>query len=217
MIKRKSVLLGTILAVILLAGATSCAPGDLKTFEGVLQKVDSLSGNVTVTLTDNTTMTFNLKDVDLTALRKAMGNPDLEPGDNVTIKKDRNGEVKELKSPYAVVQGTIKSLSTENVTSTTANVTAAVNKMTITAGEGDITLLVTPKTMILGWGSKKPVFNDLKVGQRVVVRYEVSAKQAISITINADGKIQENKKFNSENKSMIMGNRENQANKGPKK
>jgi hypothetical protein len=212
--KRKYILLGIILAVVLLVGATSCTPGDLKAFEGVLQKVDTLSGNVTVTLKDGTTATFNLKDINVDTIRKALGDVSLEPGDNVTGQRGRNGEVKDLKVSFADIQGTIKSLSTQNITGT-ANVTGS---LTLTTTKGDITLQVTKKTMIMGWGTKKPVFTDLQVGQRVVVKYNVSTMEALAITVNADGKIQDNKgnpgNKGSQNNPGSKGNQGNQGNKG---
>ncbi len=193
-------LLGLVLAVVLVVGATSCTAADLKAYEGILQKVDSLSGNVTVTLSDNTTMTFNLSDIDLKTLRGHSGNVSLEPGDNVTIGKGRNGEIKELKARYSVVQGTIKNLGTENVTSTTANATAVFDNITLTTKEGDITLKVTANTTIIkGWGAKKPALSDLQVGQRVVVKYDAGKMEALTITVNADGKIQDNKKYELQN------------------
>jgi hypothetical protein len=204
--KRSMFLVGVVLAVVLLVGATSCTAADLKDYQGILQKVDSLSGNVTVTLTDNTTMTFNLSDIDLKALRGHSGNVSLEPGDNVTIGKGRNGEIKELKARYAVVQGTIKSLGTENVTSTAA----VFNKITLTTKDGDITLKVTANTTIIrGWGAKKPALSDLQVGQRVVVKYDVVKMEALTITVNADGKIQDNKKYNDDDDK---GNRNKNSN-----
>jgi hypothetical protein len=209
MIKRKSILLGIILAVVLLVGVTSCAPGDLKAFEGILQKIDSLSGNVTVTLSDNTTATFNLKDIDLKTIRKALGDASLEPGDNVTVEQGKHGEVKELKVRYAEIQGTIKSLGTDNVTVTTANVTITTNNITITTKKGDIKLLVTNKTIIRGWGKEKPAFTDLKLGQRIEVKYDVSTLQALTITIDANGKIQDN-----HDNGQNQDNNDNQENKG---
>ena len=209
--KRRMFIVGVVLAVVLLVGATSCTAADLKAYEGILQKVDGLSGNVTVTLSDNTTMTFNLSDIDLKTLRGHSGNVSLEPGDNVTIGKGRNGEVKELKARYAVVQGTIKSLGTENVTSTTANATTAVNKITLTTKDGDITLKVTANTTIIrGWGDKKPALSDLQLGQRVVVKYDVVKMEALTITVNADGKIQDNKKYNDDDGDK--GNRNKNSN-----
>jgi preprotein translocase subunit YajC len=188
MIKRKLLLPVAIIAAVMLAGFTSCSPGDLKAFEGILQKFDSLSGNVTVTLSDNTTATFNLKDIDLKTIRQALGDASLEPGDNVTGKQGRHGEVKELKVRNAETQGIIKSLGTDNVT--------------ITTKKGDITLKVTPETQIKGGGKEKPVFSDLKVGQRIEVKYDVSSLKALKIVINANGKIQDN--------------HDNQGNKGNK-
>jgi hypothetical protein len=209
--KRSMFLVGLVLAVVLLVGATSCTAADLKAYEGILQKVDGLSGNVTVTLSDNTTMTFNLNDIDLKTLRGHTGNVSLEPGDNVTIGKGRNGDIKELKARYAVVQGTIKSLGTENVTSTTANATAVLNKITFTTKDGDITLKVTANTTVIrGWGAKKPVLSDLQVGQRVVVKYDVVKMEALTITVNADGKILDNKKYNDDDDDK--GNRNKNSN-----
>ena len=186
--KRKLLIPVAILAAVMLVGFTSCSPGDLKAFEGVLQKIDGLSGNVTVTLSDNTTATFNLKDIDLKTIREALGDASLDTGDNVTVRQGRHGEVKELKVRSAEVQGTIKSLVTDNVT--------------ITTKKGDITLLVTTETQIQGGGKEKPVFSDLKVGQRIEVKYDVSTLKALKIVINANGKVQEN--------------HDNQGNKGHK-
>ena len=195
--KRKSIFLGAILTVVLLVGVTSCTPGDLKALEGVLQKIDSASGNVTIALKDGTTATFNLNDINIDTIRKALGDASLETGDNVTLEKGRRGEVKELKVRYAVIQGTIKSLGTDNITITT-NITGNKNK-------GDITLQVTANTTIIrGWGTQKPLFTDLKVGQRIVVKYDVSTLQALTITINAAGQIQDN-----HNSGKIQDNRTN--------
>ncbi len=204
--KRKLVLSVAVLAVVMLVGFTSCNPGDLKAFEGVLKKIDDVSGNVTVTLKDGTTATFNLKDINVETIRKALGDAGLEPGDNVTLKKGRNGEVKELKVCYAVIQGTIKSLGTAN--------------FTITTKKGDTTLLVTSNTTILGWGKEKPAFSDLKVGQRVVVKYDVTSLKALTITINAAGQIQDNhinwKIQGNPNNGKMPDNRNIQGNKGRK-
>jgi hypothetical protein len=195
--KRKLLLPVAILAVVMLVGFTSCSPGDLKAFEGVLQKIDGLSGNVTVTLKDGTTTTFNLNDINMETIRKALGDAGLEPGDNVTFEKGRHGEVKELKVRNAEIQGTIKSLGTDNVT--------------ITTKKGDITLQVTPETLIRGGGKEKPVFSDLKVGQRIEVKYDVSTLKALTITIDANGKIQDN-----QDNKKTQDNHDNQGNKGHK-
>lgn len=194
MIKRKAIFLGAILTIAVLVGATSCAPGDLKTFEGILQKVDSLSGNVTVHLSDNTTVTFNLKDIDLNTIRETLGDASLEPGDNVTVKQGSHGEVKGLEVSQAEIQGTIKSLGTANVT--------------VTTKKGDITFLSTNATIIRGGGKAKPVFTDLKVGQRIVVKYDVSTLKALTITIDAAGQIQDN--------HNNVKTQDNQGNKGNK-
>lgn len=192
--KRKLIGFIAIMAAIMLVGVTSCSPGDLKAFEGILQKIDGLSGNVTVTLKDGTTATFNLNDINVETIRKALGDASLEPGDNVTVKQGRHGEVKEVKVRNAEVQGTIKGLGTDNITLTTK--------------KGDITLLVTSNTTIQGWGKAKPAFTDLKVGQRVVVKYDVTSLKALSIVINADGKIQDNR--------ASQGNQRNKGNNGRK-
>jgi preprotein translocase subunit YajC len=218
--KRKSIFAGVILAVVLLVGAASCAPGDLKAFEGILKNVDSLSGNVTITLSDNTTATFNLKDIDLSTIRKALGNASLKPGDNVTVKEGKHGEITEVKVRYAEVQGVIKSL-TANVTAT-ANVTTAarvastanvtIGSVTINTTKGDITLRVTSATLIRGDGKDKPAFANLKVGQRIVVKYDVTTMTALSITVNAAGQIHDNHN-NFSNQDNRTNNGKDQNNK----
>jgi uncharacterized protein YuzE len=133
-------------------------------------------------------------------IRQALGDASLDTGDNVTIKQGRNGAVKGLEVRNAEVQGIIKSLGTDNIT-ITANVTG--NK-----SMGDITLQVTRDTVIRGGGKDKPVFTDLKVGQRIVVKYDVSTLKALTITLDANGQIQDNHNNNGDN-GTIKGNQNN--------
>ena len=160
---------------------------------------------MTIVLKDGTTATFNLNDINIDTIRKALGDASLDIGDNVTLEKGRHGEVKELKVRYAVIQGTIKSLGTDNITITT-NITGNKNK-------GDITLQVTANTTIIrGLGTQKPVFTDLKVGQRIVVKYDVSTLKALTITINAAGQIQDNRSNNGKIQDNRTNNGQNQNN-----
>jgi uncharacterized protein YuzE len=202
--KRKFIFLGAILAVVLLVGATSCTAADLKSLEGILQNVDSASGNVTVTLKDGTTATFNLSDINVDTIRQALGDASLDTGDNVTLEKGRNGEVKGLEVLNAEVQGIIQSLGTDNITITT-NVTGNKNN-------GDITLQVTRDTVIRGGGKDKPVFTDLKLGQRIVVKYDVSTLKALTITLDANGQIQDNHNNNGQNQGNQNNNGKGQGN-----
>jgi biopolymer transport protein ExbD len=104
--------------------------------EGILQNVDSISGEVTVKLKDGGTVTFNLKDVNVETLRKAIGNASLEAGSPVTLETDKGKKVKTVKARHVEVEGIIKSVN-EDVNKDKKTVTIASEK------GGEITLEVT--------------------------------------------------------------------------
>ncbi len=170
MLKRKPFLLAAILAVVMLVGVAGCTPGEIQALQGTVQNVDSISGNVTVTLKDGSTKTFNFTDVKVETIRQALGSASLEVGDQVTVKASKNGKVKGLEVQKAEVGGVIKSLGTDNVTITTKK-------------KGDITLQVTSDTRIRIEDKGTANFSDLKVGQKVEAKYDVTSKNALRINV----------------------------------
>jgi hypothetical protein len=173
MLKRNPFLLAVILAVVMLVGVAGCTPGEIQALQGTLQTIDSVSGNVTVKLKDGSTKTFNFADVKVETIRQALGSASLEIGDQVTIKASKNGEVKGLEVPKAEVGGIIKSLGTGNVTITTKK-------------KGDITLHVTSDTRIRIEDKSTAAFSDLKIGQEVEAKYDVSTKNALRINVDME-------------------------------
>jgi hypothetical protein len=180
MFKHKSLLLVGILVVVMLLGVTSCTPEQIQALQGTLKNLDSVSGNVTVTLKDGSAQTFNFNDIDLETIRETLGNASLEVGDNVTV-KIKDGQVRGMKVQRAEVGGVIKSLSTDNVTN---SVTIATNK------KADITLIVTADTIIRIQGKATSTFSDLKVGQRIEVKYDVATGNALRINVNTGYKVE---------------------------
>ncbi|MFA4835774.1 MAG: hypothetical protein WC749_06890, partial [Dehalococcoidia bacterium] len=146
-------------------------PSDVQALQGTLQSVDSVSGTVTVKLKDGSIKTFNFTDVSVATVSQALGSASLEIGDQVTIKQDKQGEVKDLKVQNADVEGTIKSLGTDNVTITTEK-------------KGDVTLRVTSDTVIRIEDKGTTAFSDLHVGQKVEANYDVTSKKALRINVN---------------------------------
>jgi hypothetical protein len=187
--KRKLFGLVALLAVVLLLGLTACSAQDVQSFQGILNKIDGLSGNVTVTLKDGTTTTFNLADVNLDTIVNALGNASLDIGDNVTIKKDNHGKVKRLEVRKADVEGTIHSLTADNVTITTEK-------------RGDITLQVTPETLIITKATGTTALSDLKVGQKVEAKYDIASLKALKLKIDFENKQREaqNQQVEAQNK-----------------
>ncbi len=174
MLKRKPFLFGAILAVVMLVGVTGCTAGEMQALRGTLQNVDSVSGNVTVTLEDGTTRTFNFTDVKVETIRQALGNASLAIGDQVTIKVNKNdGDVEEVDVEKAEVDGVIKSLGTDNVTITTDK-------------NEDVTLKVTSETRIIIEDKGTATFSDLQVGQKVEAKYDVTTKNALKIKVDID-------------------------------
>ena len=194
--KRKLFGLVALLAVVLLLGLTACSAQDVQSFQGILNKIDGLSGNVTVTLKDGTTTTFNLADVNLDTIVNALGNASLDIGDNVTIKKDNHGKVKRLEVRKADVEGTIQSLTADNVTITTEK-------------RGDITLQVTPETLIITKSTGRTALSDLKVGQKVEAKYDVASLKALKLKIDF-----ENKQREAQNQQVQAQNKHNEREDG---
>jgi len=171
MIKRKPFLLAAVLAVVMLVGVAGCTPAEVQALQGTVQNVDSVSGNVTVTLKDGSTQTFNFADVTVDTIRQALGGAGIQIGDNVTIKAHKNGDSEELDAQNAEANGVIKSLGADNVTITTKK-------------HGDITLQVTSETRIRINTKGTDTFSDLKVGQQVEAKYDVASQKALRINVN---------------------------------
>jgi hypothetical protein len=163
-------LLAIVLTVTLI-GASACTPAELQALQGTLKNVDSASGTVTVTMKDGTTKTFNFDNVTVSTLKQALGGASLEIGDQVSIKTNKHGDVEELEAKNAEVQGIIKSLGADNVTITTAK-------------KGDFTLNVTTKTVIKFEDNLTAAYSDLKVNQKVEVKYDISTKNALRINVD---------------------------------
>ncbi|HLF05351.1 MAG TPA: DUF5666 domain-containing protein [Dehalococcoidia bacterium] len=170
----KSCLAG--LAGLALVATTACDAAAQAQLQGILQNVDSVSGDVTVKLNDGSVITVNLKDVKVEALASAVGNASLEPGSNVTIELDGEQRVKKLKSHAVEVEGVIKALD------------PAKGEVTIDADGAEVTLQVTPDTKIElededsdGTGA---TFADLQVGQEVEAKYPAGATTALKIEVD---------------------------------
>jgi len=169
--KRKLFGLVALVLGVMLLGLTACSAQDLQSFQGILNKIDSLSGNVTVTLKDGTTTTFNLANINLDTIASTLGNASLDLGDNITIGKDNHGKVRWMQVQYAEADGVIKSLGTDNVTITTDN-------------NSNITLKVTPFTLIITKSEGRGLFSDLQVGQTVEARYNIANRNAVKIKVD---------------------------------
>ncbi len=179
MILRKLVL--TVVALLLLSllvSAVACTPVEVQALQGTLKNVDSVSGNVTVTMKDNTTQTFNFSDVTVDTIQEALGAASFKIGDLVTIKAGKDGKIEEVDSHNAQIEGVIKSVSADNVTITT-------NKMK------DITLKITADTLIKAWNDQTPTAANLKVGQKVEASYEVNSLKALKISVDTGDTVKE--------------------------
>jgi hypothetical protein len=168
MLKRKLFFsVGGLISLVMLIGIVSCTPAEIQALQGTLQNVDSISGNVTVKLNDGTTNTFNFNDVKIETIRQSLGGATLEIGDQVTVRIRTNGHIEEVDAHYAEAGGVINSLGTGNVT--------------FTSKKGDITLNVTPDTKIRIEDKGNATSVDLKVGQKIEAKYDVSTKNALII------------------------------------
>jgi hypothetical protein len=164
---RKRILLGLILMATLLVGATACTPEQM-------QALEALQGNITIQLKDGTITSFNFKDVPASTLRQALGGALLERGDGVTIKRDRDGRIREVESRKAAIEGEITAKGADNVTIRNDNGRVVTLKVT------------TANTTITIEDKGKATFAELAVGQHVEAIFDVSTMIALKIEVQAD-------------------------------
>jgi hypothetical protein len=173
--KMKKILvpLGIFVAAVLLLGISSCSAADMKYLQGILQKVDGLSGNVTVTLDDGQTLTFNLADINLDDILASSDNVGLETGDHLRIQMQNHGKVKAVEFKNTNITGVIKAIGTDNATVTIT-----------TPKNGDITLKFTAETLVVVNAKGRTTAADLQTGQTVYVRYDTATMTAEKIRVN---------------------------------
>lgn len=166
------------LAPVVLLAAVACTAAEAQALEGVLENVDSVSGEVTVKLKDGSTVTLNLEDVSVATLGDAVGAASLEPGDEVSLEvaDDDEDVVTSVKTHRAEVDGTIQSVDVDAQT------------VTVTAENGvDFTVKVTPETKIEAEETDgSATLADLAVGLQVEVKYDVDTETAIKIEVEDD-------------------------------
>jgi uncharacterized protein YkvS len=167
--------------LMMLMGVTSCSAADLKMFEGILQNADSISGNVTVTLNNGETITFNLADIDLKEILAASDNAGLEIGDRLRLRLHDNGEIAQVEFKNTYITGVIEDISGNNT-------------ITIITGNNEaITLTIDEKTLVVVHATGRTGISDLEVGQKVYVRYDTATMVAEKIRVGNDGPAWQNR------------------------
>jgi hypothetical protein len=193
--RQKTFLAGILIAAMLLTGgAFGCSGGpdggQLTALEAVIQNIDSLSGIVTVTTEEAVTRGFSLADVKATTIVEAVGGLSIDPGDEVIVKEDEDGEVKEIVGNFSEVEGTIKELGIDSITIAMEEEEEEGEEGE--EGEGEITLGITPETIIRIEDGAAMNFTDLEVGWQVEVKYDVTSLEAVEIEIDDDEEVGEN-------------------------
>jgi len=176
MLKHKNYIVAAIMVIALSLCAASCTMGsttnDLKGLRGILNKVDSISGEVSVILNDGSIVTFNLKDVNVKTISKTLGYVSLEKGSEVTIFKDKRGKITDMNVLIAEVEGIIKRIN------------LAKHQVSITLDErGQITLNVTNTTTIMFGSNVNYALSQLTEGQRIEATYYVANKNALELHV----------------------------------
>ncbi|MCZ6539221.1 MAG: hypothetical protein O6922_05290 [Chloroflexi bacterium] len=168
-------MLGIVVGLLAISAMMAC--GDLQDIDaaivaGILENVDSVSGEVTVQLKDGTAVTFNLEDVNIEALQAVAGSAVLQPGDEVELTLDEDDSVTTVAPSIAKAEGTILSVDIEAST------------VTITAENGiEFTVAVTPETHIQGKGPGPSAseLSELSPGMVVDVKYNPETLDASRI------------------------------------
>lgn len=185
--KKKLVFAGLILTVVIMLAVTGCNAVDIKSLDGVLKNVDSLSGNVTVTLKDGQTLNFNLADINLKDILSATDNVGLESGDHVMVGVGPGGKVSCVSFNATQLRGTVKAIAADN---STVIITASDNT--------DITLNITADTKVVVWAMGTAEVKDLQAEQAVFVLYDKDTMTAENIHVINNGTAWQNKNMKQE-------------------
>ena len=145
---------------------------------GILQNVDSVSGEVTVQLNDGNTKTFNLDDVNVDALETIVGSAVLQIGDSVDLMLGIDDAIASLAPSAAKVEGTIFSIDTDE------------SSLTVDAENGvQLTVKIDEQTEIKakGTGSSSANIFELTSGMEVKVIYDAETSQSSMIQFTRTG------------------------------
>lgn len=157
----------SILAVL----ASACTPAQVQQLEGLLQNVDTVNGTVTVTTKDGKTVTLTINNNTVTMVDGSNTTVfNLEPGAKVKIETE-GGVARSIADESASVEGTISAVQGGQVT---------VRRQS----GADVAVNVTAQTSIRLEGDRTGSLSDLKVGLRVVVKYDLQTMNAIRVMLN---------------------------------
>jgi hypothetical protein len=178
---------GIILAAIMVLGITSCSADQLKTLDGILKNIDGISGNVTVTLSNGQTETFNLADISLNDVLSfadnVTDNATFTPGDRVKLKMNGKGTVDGLGFQNEQIRGTLAAIDSNNSTDSVATENSTLTiKVT---GKSDISLKLTPQTLVVIEAQGRSTAADLAVGQDVIVQYNKDTMTVEKVRVNS--------------------------------
>ena len=199
--KRKIFVVGImVVAILVAAGLTGCSGGpdggQLTAREAVVQNIDSLSGIVTVETLEAGTRSFSLADVEAMTVVEAVGGLSIDPGDEVIVKEDEDGEVKEIVGNFSEAEGIIKELGIDSIViamdGEEDEEEEEEEEEEAGEGEGDITLGITPETIIRIEDGAAINFTDLQIGWQVEAKYDVTSLEAVEIEIDDDEEVGEN-------------------------
>jgi len=139
---------------------------------GILQNVDSVSGEVTVQLNNGTTTTFNLEDVNIEELATIAGSAILQAGDQIELMLGSDNLVASMAPSVAKIEGTIFNIDTDE------------SSLTVDTENGvQLTVNIDEQTEIKAKGTGISSANIFKLvaGMEVKVIYDAETSQSSMI------------------------------------
>jgi len=145
---------------------------------GILQNVDSVSGEVTVQLNNGATTTFNLEDVNIEELAAVAGSTILQAGDQIELTLGNDNLVASLAPSAAKAEGTIFNIDTDE------------SSLTVDTENGvQLTVNIDAQTEIKakGTGTSSTNIFELVAGMEVKVIYDAETSQSSMIQFTRPG------------------------------
>lgn len=159
-----------LLALLMLLVATGCAPDEIERLEGILQNVDTINGEITMSLKDGRVVTLTIAtDAPVETEGASSTLETLEPGASIEVEVNEDGQVvQHINARLAKAEGVVVEIDGKEITVETER-------------GRRVTVIVTERTRIELEDDLPGTLADLHVGAEVEVKFDPDSRVAFKI------------------------------------
>ncbi|MDP3880033.1 MAG: DUF4382 domain-containing protein [Dehalococcoidales bacterium] len=160
-----------LVAVTALVTVSACTPAEAKALEGILEKVDTVNGEITVVTRDGKTVVLTIAtEASVETEEESSTLETLQPGASVEIRVDKDEKVAQrIKARQAEMGGVIVHIDG--------------NEITIESEGGQQTVLLVADGTRIEIKDSRGTLADLATGQEVEIKYDPTTRTALKIEV----------------------------------